>query len=134
MTTGWQGRRRDRATDPLTLLTTDARWTDEWGTGWEHAIGGSGASPVSAPLADWADLDGWLEASLPDPCAPGRLDGALPALRALAPTRWTAATTHQGGLGALQPVAGHGIGVRGHGLREPDVERRWTPSPSTGSS
>ncbi len=50
---------------------------------------------MAAPLADWAELDAWLEGSLPDPCAPGRLDGALAALRALAPTRWTAGTTHQ---------------------------------------
>ena len=30
---------------PVEALTEDAWWTDEWGTKWQHVIGGVGASP-----------------------------------------------------------------------------------------
>ncbi len=46
MTTGWQGGGAAPPLDPFTLLTTDARWTDEWGTGWAHAVGGTGEQCV----------------------------------------------------------------------------------------
>src|SRR3990172_6956710 len=66
--------------DPIQALTEAASWVDEWGTRWAHAAGTSGASPVTAPLADWDDLDEYLRERMPDPAAPGRLDGALPKL------------------------------------------------------
>jgi len=37
-------------------FNTDAQWTDEWGTGWRHAIGSVGASTVSNPIEDWSQL------------------------------------------------------------------------------
>lgn len=83
------------ALDPVRLLTEAAAWTDEWGTAWEHAAGGSGASPHGYPIGDWADLDRYLESSLPDPRAPGRFGGAIPTVRALGPTHYMAGTTHQ---------------------------------------
>ncbi len=66
---------------PVEALTEDARWTDEWGTEWRHVIGGVGASPVENPLRDWSQLDAYLARDMPDPRAPGRLEGAVPAIR-----------------------------------------------------
>jgi uroporphyrinogen decarboxylase len=66
--------------NPIKLLTEDSQWTDEWGTVWQHAAGGVGASTVSNPLADWSQLDEYLAMRMPDPRAPGRLDAARPSL------------------------------------------------------
>ena len=67
--------------DPVLALTEAAEWTDEWGTRWAHAAGGVGATPIGVPLDDWSGLDEYLARRMPDPSLPGRLDGALPALR-----------------------------------------------------
>ena len=74
--------------NPVEVLTTDARWTDEWGTEWQHALGGVGGSPASNPLADWSRLDAYLADHVPDPHEPGRLDGALPAIRRFGPAKY----------------------------------------------
>jgi len=71
----------DRPIDPIQVLTERAEWTDEWGTRWEHAAGGTGASPKAVPLSDWSELDKYLAHRMPDPKAPGRLDGALPTVQ-----------------------------------------------------
>jgi len=81
-------------TDPLQVLTQEASWIDEWGTGWRHAAGGVGASTISYPLPDWSQLDNYLAERMPDPQAPGRLDGALPALRLHGDTRYFCGMTH----------------------------------------
>jgi uroporphyrinogen decarboxylase len=81
--------------DPVRLLTEDATWVDEWGTGWQHAQGGSGASPTSAPLGSWGDLPRYLDSGMPDPRAQGRFDEALPVVAAFGPTHYLAGTTHQ---------------------------------------
>ena len=51
------------------VMTHRRRWTDEWGTGWGHADGGVGASPLSHPLRDWSQLDDYLAHRIPDPRA-----------------------------------------------------------------
>ncbi len=57
-------------------LTTQAEWTDEWGTRWGHAYGGVGATPVGNAIEGWSELDDYLAHRMPDPRAPGRLDRA----------------------------------------------------------
>ncbi len=74
--------------DPLRALTQEAEWVDEWGTRWGHAAGGVGATPVAYPLDDWCGLEDYLAHRIPDPGLPGRLDGALPSLRAHGPSRY----------------------------------------------
>jgi uroporphyrinogen decarboxylase len=91
---GWQPPDRPDPIDPVRVLTEDAEWTDEWGTGWRHAAGGVGASPVSHPLRDWSSVDAYLAGRMPDPLAPGRLDGALPALQRHRDTAYVAGMTH----------------------------------------
>jgi uroporphyrinogen decarboxylase len=76
------------------VMTTGARWTDEWGTEWGHADGGVGASPLSNPLRDWSQLDDYLAHRIPDPRAPGRLDGALPALKRHGQSRYFCGMAH----------------------------------------
>ena len=80
--------------DPIRVLTEDAEWTDEWGTRWRHAGGGVGASPAFHPLQDWSQLDAYLAQRMPDPRAPGRMDGALPALAAHAKTKYCVGMAH----------------------------------------
>ena len=63
------------------MLTESATWTDEWGTQWGHAEGGTGATTMGYPLADWSQLDDYLKHRFPDPRAPGRLDPAAAAIR-----------------------------------------------------
>ncbi len=79
--------RTDRI-DPVTVLTGDARWVDEWGTVWQHALEGVGASPIANPLPDWSGLDDYLAQHIPDAHAPGRLDGALPAVDRFGSTKY----------------------------------------------
>lgn len=78
---GYQSPDRPDRLNPIEMLTCNRQWTDEWGTEWGHADGGVGASPLSYPLHDWSQLDDYLANHVPNPRAPGRLDGALPALR-----------------------------------------------------
>ncbi|MGC8641365.1 MAG: uroporphyrinogen decarboxylase family protein [Isosphaeraceae bacterium] len=85
---GFQPVDRTDRIDPLTVLTGDARWVDEWGTAWQHALGGVGASPVANPLPDWSGLDDYLARRIPDAHAPGRLDGALAAVERFGPTKY----------------------------------------------
>jgi uroporphyrinogen decarboxylase len=77
---GYQSPDKTDRINPIQAMTEDCRWTDEWGTQWQHAPGGVGASTVSNPLQDWSQLDEYLARHLPDPHAPGRLDGVRPAL------------------------------------------------------
>ncbi len=91
---GYQSPDQPYPIDPIAALTEDARWTDEWGTGWRHAAGGVGASTISNPLADWSQLDAYLARSMPDPRAPGRLDGVLPAIRAHGETKYLCGMIH----------------------------------------
>jgi uroporphyrinogen decarboxylase len=81
MSIGYQRPDSPSRINTVRVLTEDARWTDEWGTEWGHAQRSVGASPVSHPLQDWSQLDDYLAHRLPDPCAPCRLDGAVPTLR-----------------------------------------------------
>jgi uroporphyrinogen decarboxylase len=91
---GYQPKDRVNRTNPLQVLTEDAQWADEWGTEWRHAGGGVGASPASHPLHDWSQLDAYLAQCMPDPHAPGRMDGALPALKMHTASKYTAGMTH----------------------------------------
>ncbi|MCL5097959.1 MAG: hypothetical protein M1608_10625 [Candidatus Omnitrophica bacterium] len=91
---GYQAPGRAHPIDPLHALTQSAQWTDEWGTGWAHAVGGVGASPISHPLKEWSQLDEYLAGHVPDPRAPGRLDGALPALNMHGQTKYFSGQTH----------------------------------------
>lgn len=109
--------------DPITLLTSEATWVDEWGTGWEHAIGGSGASPTTAPLAEWADLDDYLRSGMPDPRAPGRLDAALGAVAAIGPTTYLAVTTHQALWERFNQLRGMEVAFEDLAYVEPEAER-----------
>jgi uroporphyrinogen decarboxylase len=95
MFVGYQPGPAGERLDPIDLLTEDAAWVDEWGTGWQHAAGGSGASPASAPIEEWDDLPGYLGSRMPDAGLPGRLDGCLPAVAALGPSHYLVGTTHQ---------------------------------------
>jgi uroporphyrinogen decarboxylase len=95
MFVGYQpGPARERL-EPVHLLTQPASWVDEWGTGWQHAAGGSGASPTLAPIASWDDLPDYLAVRMPDPGSPGRLDGCTPLVAALGPSHYLVGTTHQ---------------------------------------
>jgi len=92
--TGYQPSDRPNPINVVQVLTEEARWFDEWGTEWRHAAGGVGASTVSYPLGDWAQLDAYLAERMPDPLAPGRLDGALPAYRMHSQTKYFGGMTH----------------------------------------
>jgi uroporphyrinogen decarboxylase len=94
MFVGYQPSDRPNRLDPVKILTENAQWADEWGTQWRHAAGGVGASTISNPLADWSQLDGYLAQRMPDPRAPGRLEGMLPSLRAHGKTRYFFGTFH----------------------------------------
>ena len=91
---GYQPAERPHRINTIEVLTQDAQWTDEWGTKWGHSTGGVGATTVFNPLADWSQLDDYLAHRMPDPLAPGRLDGALPALRMHGRTRYFAGMSH----------------------------------------
>lgn len=80
--------------DPIDAMLDEAQWTDEWGTRWGHAAGGMGASTLANPIQDWSQLDDYLANRMPDPGQPGRMDGALPALRKLGASRYFVGMTH----------------------------------------
>ena len=85
---GYQASGSPERIDPVVVLTGDARWADEWGTQWQHALGGVGASPVANPLPDWCGLGDYLANRIPDAHAPGRLEGALPAVDRFGSTKY----------------------------------------------
>jgi uroporphyrinogen decarboxylase len=91
---GYQPPERQPKLNAIQLLTEDAQWTDEWGTVWQHAAGGVGASTVSNPLADWSQLDEYLAKRMPDPRAPGRLDAVKPSYEMHAKTRYFGGMAH----------------------------------------
>jgi uroporphyrinogen decarboxylase len=90
---GYQAPGVQTADDPIRCLTESAAWVDEWGTGWEHAAGGSGASPVTAPLGELSDVQGYVRTRMPDPAAPGRFDAVRPRLAAVGPSHYVVGTT-----------------------------------------
>jgi len=94
MFVGYQPGDHPNRVNPLQVLTEQARWLDEWGTEWSHAASGVGATTVSYPLQDWSQLDAYLAECMPDPLLPGRLDGAVPALRMHGQTKYFAGMTH----------------------------------------
>jgi uroporphyrinogen decarboxylase len=94
MFVGYQPTNRPQRVNPVQVLTEEACWPDEWGTGWSHAAGGVGATTISYPLEDWSQLDAYLAGRMPDPMAPGRLEGALPAFRMLSQTKYFGGMTH----------------------------------------
>jgi uroporphyrinogen decarboxylase len=73
---------------PVRAFTQPTVWVDEWGTEWQHAAGGVGASEMDYPLKDWSMLDRYLSEQIPHPRAPGRLDAALPLLRDFRRTKY----------------------------------------------
>lgn len=103
---GYQGPGHADPIDPVRALTEPAEWTDEWGTRWEHAAGGVGASQIGHPITDWSQLDDYLAHRIPDPSAPGRLDGALPALEMYGRTQYFMGVTHMALIERLSSVRG----------------------------
>jgi uroporphyrinogen decarboxylase len=114
---GFQSPDAEGTVDPILGLTEAATWVDEWGTGWEHAVGGSGASPITAPIAEWSDLEGYLRDRMPDPAAAGRFDALFPKLARIGPSHYVVGTTHstlwerynqlRGMSAALEDIAEH---------------------------
>jgi uroporphyrinogen decarboxylase len=94
MNIGYQPAGDPQPVNPIQVLTEDAAWLDEWGTEWRHAEGGMGAITVAHPLQGWSELDDYLARRLPDPRLPGRMDGALPALRLHGQNRYFIGMTH----------------------------------------
>lgn len=94
MFVGYQPGDHPNQVNPLQVLTEQAQWLDEWGTEWSHAAGGMGATTVAYPLQDWSQLDDYLAERMPNPLLPGRLDGAVPALRMHGQTKYFVGMTH----------------------------------------
>jgi uroporphyrinogen decarboxylase len=94
ITIGYQPPDKQPRINPVEALMREAQWTDEWGTRWGHAFGGVGATPIGHPLKDWSQLDEYLERSLPDPHAPGRLDTAIPVLEMHGPHKYIYGVIH----------------------------------------
>jgi uroporphyrinogen decarboxylase len=80
---GYQDPAQQTPLSPVEALMTNSEWTNEWGTGWKHVVGGVSAHEVSFPLSDWSQLDDYLARQFPDPLAPGRLDAARERAQAL---------------------------------------------------
>jgi uroporphyrinogen decarboxylase len=93
-TVGYQPKDQPNRINVVQALTENAQWADEWGTEWRHSVSGMGAITVSHPLRDWSQLDAYLAQQMPDPRAPGRLEGALPALERHGRTKYVAGMTH----------------------------------------
>jgi uroporphyrinogen decarboxylase len=91
---GFQPPDRKDPVDPIQALMQGGEWTDEWGTRWGHGFGGVGATPVDWPIKDWSQLDSYLAHRMPDPWAPGRLDGAQHILQMHGETKYCVAQTH----------------------------------------
>jgi uroporphyrinogen decarboxylase len=68
---------------PVEAMMENSEWTDEWGVGWKHVVGGVGATEISNPLADWSRLEDYVASGMPDPDEPGRLDSAMAPAKAL---------------------------------------------------
>ena len=68
---------------PTEAMMTNAAWVSEWGVGWKHIVGGVGATDITSPLTDWAQLDEYLATGIPDPDEPGRLEAAAAPAEAL---------------------------------------------------
>jgi uroporphyrinogen decarboxylase len=79
--------------DAVQALTEEAKWIDEWGTQWGHAAGGVGAHPITNPITDWSQLDGYLSHPMPDPRGPERVAGAKPMVEMLGPTKYVVGAT-----------------------------------------
>lgn len=93
MAIGFQPADAPNRIDPIQAMTEDLTWIDEWGTTWGHSSEGVGATTIANPLAaDWSGLDAYLT-RLPRADAPGRLDGARPALARHAAQRYVAGMT-----------------------------------------
>jgi len=91
---GYQPANRKDTVNPIDVLLRQAEWTDEWGTVWGHAFGGVGATPLDHPIKDWGQLDEYLAAKVPDPLAPGRLDGVQSTLAMHGKTRYCVGVVH----------------------------------------
>jgi len=91
---GYQAPGKQPRINPVEVLTSDAQWTDEWGTCWGHAFGGCGATPVDYPLKDFGQLDEYLARQVPNPRAPGRLDPAVKLLRRHAASKYCIGVLH----------------------------------------
>jgi uroporphyrinogen decarboxylase len=74
---GHQPADRPDRVNMIQALTEDAQWTDEWGTGWAHSAGGTGAHQMRYPISDWSVLDDYIKNQLPKATAPGRFDPVL---------------------------------------------------------
>ena len=94
ITIGYQPREKTPRINPVEALMRDAQGTDEWGTRWGHAYLGVGATPVEHPVKDWAMLDTYLQNSIPDPNAPGRLDSIKETLSIHGATRYCFGIIH----------------------------------------
>jgi len=87
-TVGYQPPEKKDRINPIYSMIHASEWTDEWGTRWKHAFGGTGAMEVGYPIKDWSMLDGYLKSRMPKADAPGRLDAVLPWLKMHLQTRY----------------------------------------------
>ena len=109
--------------DPIRRLTESAEWVDEWGIGWEHAAGGSGASPTTSPIAEWDVLDEYLRHRVPDPAAVGRFDAIRPRLAAVGPSRYVVGTNHFSVWERYNQLRGMGAALEDIALQPPEMDR-----------
>ncbi len=94
ITIGYQPAGKVGRVNPIEVLMRSAEWPDEWGTRWGHAFGGVGATPVDYPIKDWSGLREFLQTGLPNPDAPGRLDGAAELLALHKTTKYCYGVIH----------------------------------------
>lgn len=109
--------------DPIRSLTESAAWVDEWGIGWEHAAGGSGASPTTSPIAEWDVLDEYLRHRVPDPAAAGRFDAIRPRLAAVGPSRYVVGTNHFSVWERYNQLRGMGAALEDIALQPPEMDQ-----------